>query len=166
MTGQYPGEVRLDANGKPVTLLQLKAEYGNEKKLRRSVGSALRFVGFLALQLFLQIRRRLRPWQPIAIRGRSLYPWPPIAARVLPLWGGIVIMIFCASVCGKSIIRTHRPAMKCSCFFPSRSLRSSWKMAAVSTWRRAVSSRMPKISVPVPIPGSAHGVSLAGSQTA
>ena len=81
MTGQYPGEVRLDANGKPVTLLQLKAEYGNEKKLRRSVGSALRFVGFLALQLFLQIRRRLRPWQPIAIRGRSLYPWPPIAAR-------------------------------------------------------------------------------------
>ena len=161
MTGQYPGEVRLDANGKPVTLLQLKAEYGNEKKLRRSVGSALRFVGFLALQLFLQIRRRLRPWQPIAIRGRSLYPWPPIAAREsFPLY------FLCASVCGKSIIRTHRPAMKCSCFFPSRSLRSSWKMAAVSTWRRAVSSRMPKISVPVPIPGSAHGVSLAGSQTA
>ena len=51
MTGQYPGEVRLDANGKPVTLLQLKAEYGNEKKLRRSVGSALRFAGFSRLPI-------------------------------------------------------------------------------------------------------------------
>jgi len=51
MTGQYPGEVRLDANDKPVTLLQLKAEYGNEKKLRRSVGSALRFAGFSRLPI-------------------------------------------------------------------------------------------------------------------
>ena len=45
---------------------------------------ALRFADFLALHLFLQIRRRRRPWPPIAIRGRSSYPWPPIAARGRP----------------------------------------------------------------------------------